>query len=103
MTIPCTKKILLIALLAVAVAVPVSSRASYGTEGERRPPEPPQQAIDVCQGKTEGTKVEISAPDGGTVSMVCKQMGDRLVAVPEGSGPPPGNGEPPQQGKPGGE
>jgi hypothetical protein len=101
MAIPGRKKIVLIALL--AVALPISSWASYGTEGERRPPEPPQQAIDACQEKTEGTKVEISAPDGGTVSMVCKQMGSRLVAVPEGAGTQPGNGEPPPQGKPGGE
>lgn len=56
---------------------------------------PPPEAIEACKDKNEGDKVEMTDPRGGKMSAVCKQIGDQLVAVPEGGfheqkAPPPG-------------
>jgi len=57
----------------------------------RKPPaggRPPQEAIDACKGKSEGTSVEFTTPRG-TLKGTCKSMNGQLVAVPEGGAPPP--------------
>lgn len=54
--------------------------------------EPPQEAFDVCEGKTEGTSAELTTPDGGLVTGTCQTIEDQLVLVPENGrpgGPPP--------------
>jgi len=77
------------ALCAAGAMLPASVWASIGTSesGDRR--EPPQAAFDACNGKSEGTAVEITTPNGDTIKAVCKKFEDRLVAVPEGTAPPP--------------
>jgi hypothetical protein len=89
----CSKKIMTL-ILALVGLLPVSGWANFSADGTHRPPEPPQQAIDACLDKSVGTVVEMTTPRGGTMQAVCRQMGSRLVAVPEGGGPPPGGGEP---------
>jgi len=92
----CRKKIMIM-ILALVGLLPVSGWANFAAEGEHRSPEPPQQAIDACLDKSEGTVVEMTTPRGETMQAVCRQMGSRLVAVPEGGGAPPsGGGEPPK-------
>jgi hypothetical protein len=87
----CRNQVMVLILACVGLW-PVSSGATFSA-GERRPPEPPQQAIDACLDKSEGTTVEMTTPRGDTMKAVCRQMGTRLVAVPEGGGPPPGGDE----------
>jgi hypothetical protein len=92
--------------LSLVGPVAASSWASTGPGGGRKPQEPPPQAFEACLDKSEGAKVELVSPRGDTMSAVCKALGDRLVAVPEGGGgteenvaPPqgePGQGNPPQ-------
>jgi hypothetical protein len=91
----CRNKMLLLTLTLVGLW-PVSSWANFSADGEHRPPEPPQQAIDACLDKSVGTAVEMTNPRGDTMQAVCRQMGSRLVAVPEKGGPPSGAGEPPK-------
>jgi len=86
----------MVLILALVGLVPVSGWAHFAADGELRPPEPPQQAIDACLDKSEGAAVEMTSPRGDAMQAVCRQMGSRLVAVPEGGGAPPGGGEPPK-------
>jgi len=93
-------------ILALVGLIPASGRASYGAD-ERRPPEPPQQAIDACKDQSEGRTVEMATPRGDAMKAVCRQIGAQLVAVPEGGSPSgnggPPSGEPPAGGTPGGD
>jgi len=89
----CSKKMTILTLALVGL-IPVSGWANFSADGTHSPPEPPQQAIDACLDKSEGTIVEMTTPRGGTMQAVCRQMGSRLVAVPEGGGPPPSGGPP---------
>jgi hypothetical protein len=91
----CSRKMMIL-ILALVGLLPVSGWANVSGDGERRPSEPPQQAIDACLDKSEGAVVEMTTPRGDTMQAVCRQMGSRLVAVPEGGGPPPGGGGPPK-------
>jgi len=91
----------LVFILALLGLIPASGWASTESYGERKPPEPPQQAIDACQGQSEGTAVEMTTPRGDSMKAICKQMGTRLVAVPEGA-PPSGKGGPPDGDRPAG-
>jgi hypothetical protein len=56
---------------------------------------PPPEAVEACEGKSEGAEVEVTNPRGEKVKAVCKQINGQLVAVPEGDlrgpkGAPPG-------------
>lgn len=45
---------------------------------------PPQEAIDACVDKSEGDSVSFETPHGDTVTGICKNMREGLVAVSEG-------------------
>lgn len=47
-----------------------------------QPPEPPPEAVQACEGKSEGDSVTITLPDGTTVEAVCAPHGDQLAARP---------------------
>ena len=89
----------MLAVLVLVGLIPAAGWANIQEAGRRRPPEPPQQAFDACLEKSEGTTVEMTTPQGGTMKAVCKTFGSRLAAVPEGGAPPPGgDGPPPGEG-----
>lgn len=90
---------LIIALITAAVLLPLSAWASFEPGGNgRKPPEPPQEAIDACQGASAGATVEITTPRGDTIKAVCRQIGARLAAVPERGPKPPAAGDAPPAG-----
>lgn len=68
-----------------------------GTPPEGGPPQPPQEAIDACQGQDEGAPCQFKSPRGD-VSGTCQQIEEEPVCVPEGGlpqGPPDGAPESP--------
>lgn len=78
------------ATLCVFVALmPASVWASSGPQGGGERRRPPQEAFDACNGKSEGTSVTITTPQGATIKATCKSFEGQLVAVPEGGPPPP--------------
>jgi len=85
-------------MLALVGLTPTFGWTDNAADGGRRPPEPPQQAIDACKEKSEGTAVEMTTPRGDTMQAVCKKIGDQLVAEPE-RGPGSENGGPPKGGE----
>lgn len=90
------KRKTLSALITVVVLVPLSAWASFEPGGNgRKPPEPPQEAIDACQGASAGATVEITMSRGDTIKAVCRQIGARLAAVPERGGKPQAGAEAP--------
>lgn len=84
---------------AVVFLVPVSVWATAGPMERAGRHEPPQEALDACKEKSEGTSAEIVTPRGDTIKATCKLMKGQLVAVPEKDFPGSGSGGPP----PGGE
>jgi hypothetical protein len=58
--------------------------AMDGPSGPRRHMAPSPEAVEACEGKSEGAEVEFTNPRGEKVKAVCKQFNCQLVAVPEG-------------------
>ncbi len=68
----------LIALAApLALAAPPAESAQGG-----HPPGPPPEAIAACSGKTEGTKVTITLPDGRALAATCHLHNGVMAARP---------------------
>jgi hypothetical protein len=89
MEMGCVKRA--VALCAAGAMIPASVWASVGPPESGEPGKPPQAAFDACQGKSEGTAVEIVTPRGDTIKATCRKFKDgMLVAVPGGP-PPSGN------------
>lgn len=59
------------------------------------PPAPPPEAYAACKGKSEGTSVTLTMPDGKTLAGTCRTMDGTLVAMPAGGPGGPGAGGPP--------
>jgi hypothetical protein len=51
------------------------------SEGDE-PPAPPQEAIDACDGLTEGDDCEVETPDGQLIG-TCLTIEDVLACIPE--------------------
>lgn len=54
-----------------------------GPQGMRRRQGPPQQAVDACSGASDGSECSFRTPRG-TLSGICRNMGDQTACVPEG-------------------
>ncbi|WP_342805117.1 hypothetical protein [Alteromonas sp. M12] len=72
--------------LLILSSVLVSPLTLAKPDREGRGGKPPQEAIEVCEGKSEGDEVSFSTPRGDTITATCQIMQDELVAVPEGHG-----------------
>jgi len=54
-----------------------------GPESGRTPRKPPQEAFDACKGKSAGDTVSITTPRGDTLTAVCRQLDEQVVAMPD--------------------
>ena len=68
-----------------------SGQNNNSPEGRQRR-EPPQEAINACDGKNAGDKVEFETPRGETVTGTCVNNGDLIFAIPEGGHQSPRGG-----------
>ena len=50
----------------------------------RRRQRPPAEAIQACEGKQVGNRVEFTGRNGETIKASCQEINGQLVAVPEG-------------------
>ncbi|HJV65683.1 MAG TPA: hypothetical protein VJ550_08120 [Geomonas sp.] len=73
--------------IVLATLSPFSCWASLGHDC-CQPPSPPQQAFVACRGKSAGSAVEMTTPEGKTMKAVCRDLDGQLVAVPELPPPP---------------
>lgn len=70
-----------------ALMLGVASLSAYANDGanDRRPPQhghmPPPEALAACKGKAAGSKAQLTAPDGHTVTGTCQ-----LVLLPDENG-----------------
>ncbi len=71
-------------ILAIVAMIPASGLAFGGPRDGGRQMGPPQEAIDACAGKATGDTVEFTTPGGDAVTGTCRQIRDKLIAVPEG-------------------
>ena len=69
-------------VLATISAVPACASSNRGGRDGRQGP--PPEAIEACEGKSEGDSVTFSGRRGDSVTATCKLVDDQLVAVPEG-------------------
>jgi hypothetical protein len=69
-----------------------SRQKSNSPEGGGQRREPPQEAINACDGKSAGDKVEFETPRGETVTGTCVNNGELTFAIPEGGHQPPRGG-----------
>lgn len=72
----------------VTAALPVAAQPQQPPGGQ--PPSPPPEAYKACEGKTDGTAVTLTMPDGKTFPGTCRTINGTLVAQPAGG--PPGAG-----------
>ena len=72
------------ALFLIGSALAAAVWAIDGPPGPGRHMGPPPEAIEACKDKSEGTVVEFTNRRGETVKATCKQIADRLVAMPDG-------------------
>lgn len=72
-----------IGLFVLLSLIPVAGWAYGDNDGKRRKG-PPKEAIEVCEGKETGDRVEFTGRRGKTISATCEEREDQLVAVPEG-------------------
>jgi len=61
----------------------VGSSHLYAQQGRQAPNGPPPEAIEACEGKSEGELVSFETRRGDTLSGECQYVEDQLVAVPE--------------------
>lgn len=71
-------------ILALVAMIPAAGFAFGGHWCGGRSKGMPQEAIAACADLNEGDTVQFTSPRGDTVSGICRDMGDGLVAVPEG-------------------
>lgn len=57
---------------------------SYANQGGER--KPPQEAIDICKGQSEGSECKVTTPRGDTLTGICQNTPDDkyFVCMPEG-------------------
>lgn len=72
---------MIFSLLTVMTACASNERGG-GQRGDQHGP--PPEAIEACQGKSEGDSVSFSGRGGDSVTATCQMVQDQLVAVPEG-------------------
>jgi hypothetical protein len=80
------KKILLLATV-LAATISFANQNSNG-QGQREMREPPQEAITICEGKSEGDTCSMTTPRGESVEGSCQNTpdGKYFVCMPEGHG-----------------
>ena len=72
-------------ILATLSAVPACASSNRGSGGGRGGMQgPPPEAIEACEGKSEGDSVTFAGRRGDSVPATCTMVNDQLVAVPEG-------------------
>ena len=81
-----------VAFCVLVALMPASVWASTGSQGGGDRRRPPQEAFEACKGKSEGTTVDITTPQGTTIKATCKSFDGQFVAVPDGPPPAPRDG-----------
>jgi len=74
-------------ILALVAVIPAAGFAFAGHWGGGKHKGPPQEAIDACEGMSEGDAVQFPTPRGDTVSGICREIRGGLTAVPDGGFP----------------
>lgn len=59
----------------------ITSLQSFAAKKAHR--QPPPEAFEACEDKSEGDTVSITTPRGDTLDATCKLMKEQLIAVPE--------------------
>lgn len=77
------KTILLTTLLVATIAM--ANQNSNERGGEREMREPPQEAITICEGKSEGDSCSVTSPRGDTLEGTCRNTPDNkyFACVPK--------------------
>lgn len=76
---------LLVGIFAAAWVMLATSNAL--AQQRERPQGPPPEAIEACEGLTEGDSVSFESPRGDTLEGECQYVDDELVAVPKNGRP----------------
>lgn len=77
-----TRKTLGIA--AIVAMIPAAGFSFGGIWGGGIPKGPPPEAVEACDGLSQGDAVQFTTLRGETVSGICRESQGKLVAVPEG-------------------
>ena len=72
--------------LGFGIRLEISAQPGQGSQGKRpergRPPQPPQEAIDACNGKSDGTTCEFTSPHGNAITGTCQTIQSQSACVP---------------------
>jgi hypothetical protein len=69
---------------ALSIALLAATTTWAQTPPQGQPPAPPPEAYAACKGKTEGSAVALTMPDGKTLAGTCRTINGTLVATPAG-------------------
>ncbi len=64
-----------------AACIALISTSSVAEKRNHR--QPPPEAFEACEDKSEGDVVSVTTPHGDTLDATCQLMKDQLVAIPE--------------------
>lgn len=74
----------ILASLALAGLVSACAHASNpGGDDGKRPPGPPPEAFEACEGLAEGDVVTFAGREGEDIEATCQEHDGKLVAVPK--------------------
>jgi hypothetical protein len=68
------------AALTLACAAQAQDGPPGGDRG--RPPSPPPEAVQACEGQAEGASVSFTLKDGKALTGTCRKLDGQLVAMP---------------------
>ncbi|CAA0094770.1 Uncharacterised protein [BD1-7 clade bacterium] len=80
------KTVSLTILLCTTSIASINAYSQDASNDRRERRGPPQEAIDVCIGKTSGDAVSFTLPNGNIVKSTCEIRHGQLVAAPPAGG-----------------
>jgi hypothetical protein len=82
-------KITILLTTLVAATIVMANQNSNERGGQREMREPPQEAISICEGQSEGNSCSVTSPRGDTLEGTCKNTPDEkyFACIPKNRRP----------------
>ena len=72
-----------VALIVCVISLMPMIVFAAGNKGQGRPQGPPPEAIEACEGKNAGDRVEFAGRRGESIEATCQKKNGQMAAVPD--------------------